>query len=137
MGSEMSVAAGRDRTEGRILVVDDEVDFLDTYERLLHRLGYRVVSVGSRKAGLLAVEVEPLRLVITDLRLPDGNGLDIVRAARALASPLPVLVATVLSSQADRHACLAAGASAFLTKPFSAATLGSAVRDLLRDPRCS
>jgi len=124
-------SARRGGPHDSILVVDDEVDLVRTYERLLRRQGYRVVSVGSRDAGLLAVQAEALRLVITDLRLPDGDGLDIVRAARAVTPPLPVLVATVLGSPVVRDACLAAGASAFLTKPFSVVTLVNAVHDLL------
>src|SRR5438094_6701431 len=71
-----------------ILVVDDEADLAATYERLLRRQGYRVVSAGTLQAGLRVIETEPLRLVIADLRLPDGDGLDVVRAARAAPAPL-------------------------------------------------
>jgi DNA-binding response OmpR family regulator len=62
-----------------ILVVDDEADLVVTYERLLRRRGYGVVSARSCRDGLLIVEREPLALVIADLRLPDGDGLDLVR----------------------------------------------------------
>jgi two-component system, OmpR family, alkaline phosphatase synthesis response regulator PhoP len=114
-----------------VLVVDDEADLATTYERLLRRQGYRTVSAGSRQAGLLALEAEPVRLVIADLLLPDGDGLDIVRAARALPSPPPVLVATVLASRASRHAALAAGATAFLPKPFATEAFNRLVGELL------
>ena len=105
-----------------ILVVDDEADFIASYQRLLHRRGYRVVSAGSRGDGLLIVEREPLALVITDLRLPDGDGLELVRAARRLPTPTPSLVVTGFASEASRMAALAAGASAYLAKPFGAAS---------------
>jgi len=114
-----------------ILVVDDEADLVATYERLLRRRGYRVVSAGSRRAGLLVVETERLSLVIADLRLPDGDGLDVVRAARALPAPPPVLVATVLASRASHQAALAAGATAFLAKPFATEVFSRLVNDLL------
>jgi DNA-binding response OmpR family regulator len=114
-----------------ILVVDDEADLATTYERLLRRQGYRVLSVGSRRAGILALETEPLSLVIADLRLPDGDGLDVVRAARALPAPPPVLVATVLTSRASRQAALAAGATAFLAKPFATDVFNRLVGELL------
>jgi DNA-binding response OmpR family regulator len=118
-------------TDKPILIVDDEADLVTSYERLLRRQGHRVISVGSRRAGLAAIEAEPLSLVIADLRLPDGDGLDVVRAARALPTPPPVLVATVLGSRASRQTALAAGATAFLAKPFATEAFSSLVEDLL------
>ena len=114
-----------------ILVVDDEADLVTTYERLLRRQGYRVVSAGSLRTGLRVIEAEPLSLVIADLRLPDGDGLDVVRAARALPTPLPVLVATGLASRAARQAALAAGATAFLAKPFATEAFSHLVSELM------
>ncbi len=114
-----------------ILVVDDEADLVTTYERLLRRQGYRVVSAGSLRAALVVIEAEPLGLVIADLRLPDGDGLDLVRAARALTSPPPVLVATALASRTARQAALAAGAAAFLAKPFATDAFSRLVNELM------
>jgi DNA-binding response OmpR family regulator len=114
-----------------ILIVDDEADLVTTYERLLHRRGYRVVSAGSCREGLLAIEREPLALVVTDLRLPDGDGLDIVRAARRTPTPTPSLVVTGFASEASRAAALAAGAAGYLAKPFAASNLVSLVQGTL------
>jgi two-component system response regulator PilR (NtrC family) len=114
-----------------ILVVDDERDLTASYERLLRRQGYRVVSADSRRAGLAALPTQTWRLVIADLRLPDGDGLDVVRAARALPAPPPVLVATVLGSRASQKAALEAGATGFLAKPFTTDSLSSLVRQLI------
>jgi len=115
----------------RILVVEDEVDLVVTYERLLRREGYRVVTAASRAEGLKAIGAAPPALVISDLRLPDGNGLDIIRAARALDPPAPVIVVTAFVSQAAREAALASGATAFLAKPFPASALLRLVHDEL------
>jgi DNA-binding response OmpR family regulator len=112
----------------RVLVVDDETDFLATYERLLRREGYDVVTVTSRAAGLAALAGEPPHLVISDLRLPDGDGLDVVRAAHGGRDPLPVIVVTGYPSAENRRAALAAGATTFLAKPFAAAVLLAAIR---------
>ena len=114
------------RTAARVLVVDDEADFLATYERLLRRHGYQVVTATSRAEGLAAVARERPDLVISDLRLPDGDGLDVVRAARAAHEP--VIVVTGYPSDATRRAALAAGAATFLAKPFAAAVLLAAIR---------
>jgi DNA-binding response OmpR family regulator len=112
----------------RVLVVDDEADFLATYERLLRREGYEVVTVTSRAAGLAALAGEPPHLVISDLRLPDGDGLDVVRAAHSARDPLPVIVVTGYPSDETRRAALAAGATTFLAKPFATAVLLAAIR---------
>ena len=114
-----------------ILVVDDEPDFVENYHRLLRRRGYRVVSARSRGDGLVIVEREPLALVITDLHLPDGDGLELVRAARRLPTPTPSIVVTGFASKASRMAALAAGASAYLAKPFVASSFISLVEKAL------
>ena len=118
-----------------ILVVDDEADFVANYQRLLRRRGYRVVSAGSRGDGLVILEREPLALVITDLRFPDGDGLELVRAARRLPTPTPSIVVTGFGSEASRIAALAAGASGYLAKPFAAASFISLVEKMLDSPK--
>jgi len=119
----------------RILLVEDEADLVTTYERLLQRRGYRAVLAGSRREGLLVVEREPLALVVTDVRLPDGDGLDIVRAARrTMPGPTPSLVVTGFASDASRTAALTAGASGYLSKPFAAAAFLSLVENTLKTP---
>jgi DNA-binding response OmpR family regulator len=115
----------------RVLVVDDEADFLATYERLPGRLGYQVITATTRAAGLAAVAGEHPNLVISDLRLPDGDGLDVVRAARGVPDPPPVIVVTGYPSDETRRAATAAGATAFFAKPFAAAGLLAAIRAIL------
>jgi DNA-binding response OmpR family regulator len=116
----------------RVLVVDDEADFLATYERLLRRQGYEVTMVSSCAAALAAVVRERLSLVISDLRLADGDGLDVIRAARAAPLPLPVIVVTGYPSEEVRRTAMAAGASAFFVKPFLASALLASVRSHLQ-----
>lgn len=118
-----------------VLVVDDEVDLAATYERLLRRQGYEVVSAGTRERGLSVVQLVPLSLVISDIRLPDGDGLDIVRAARATSVPTPVIVITGFPSESERRTALDAGASAYWTKPFSTTAFTGLVQDILGGQR--
>lgn len=110
-----------------VLVADEERDMVASYERLLRRQGFRVIAAGSRREGLAIVAREPLKLVITDLRLPDGDGLDIVRMARRQPTPVPALVVTGFVSETSRVAALAAGASAYLAKPFAASQFAELV----------
>jgi two-component system response regulator HydG len=117
-----------------VLIVDDEADLLATYDRLLRRHGYRPIIAGTLQAALAALESEPPDLIIADLRLSDGDGLDVVRAARARLHPLPVIVVTGFASDQSRRQALAAGATAYLAKPFSTSALTSLVREALRAP---
>ena len=103
---------------GWVLVVDDEPDMRTSYDRLLRRMGYRVIQAASRRDGLAALHAEPLGLVISDLKLPDGSGLDLVAAAHAAG--VPAIVVTGFLSAESRRSALDAGAAGFLAKPFAA-----------------
>lgn len=116
----------------RVLVVDDEADLAASYERLLRRQGYGVVATGTLREGLAIVARWPFALVITDLRLPDGDGLEIVRAARRPPAPVPVLVVTGFGSKESRTVALAAGASGYLDKPFSVSAFADLVERTAR-----
>ena len=118
----------------RILVVDDEADLVATYTRLLSRVGFRVVSAPTRRDGLTVLEREPIALAIVDLHLPDGHGLDLVRAAAIRPTPVPIIVATGFSSSATRAAALEAGAAAYFAKPFSATRLLEAIQTVVAAP---
>jgi DNA-binding response OmpR family regulator len=116
-----------------ILVVEDEPDLVGTYERILRRMGYAVITAGTRQAALDTLRSTPtFDLVIADLRLPDGDGLDVVRAARQGHSATPVIVVTGYASEASRVSALAAGASAYVAKPFAIAWFADLVREQLR-----
>jgi len=119
----------------RILVVDDEADLVATYCRLFRRLGYDVESAGTCAGGLALLNSAPSDLLIADLELPDGDGLDLVRAARTALSTFRVIVVSARPSRGAREEAMAAGASAFVAKPFSAGALGDLVRSLLDHPR--
>src|SRR5262245_7987158 len=117
-----------------ILVVDDEDEFLNTYRRLFGRHGFRVVGTRSCAAALAALGNEPFALVIADLRLPDGNGLDIIRWERATPRRPPAIVVCGFASETARKAALEAGAAAVFAKPFQAADLAARVRELTQPP---
>ena len=118
----------------RVLVVEDDADLTVTYERLLRRVGYRVVLAATRRDGLALVAQEPLALVISDVRLPDGDGLDVVRAATSAPNRTRAIVVTAQVSEVVRLAALEAGASAYFTKRFSTSDLIATVRDLAAPP---
>ncbi len=122
MALERAVTDTRDRLAAvaPVLVVDDEPDMRTSYERLLRRLGYRIVQADTRREGIALIQAAPLLLVVADLRLRDGSGLDVVAAARKAPTPVPSIVVTGFLSAESRRAALAAGAAGFLAKPFAA-----------------
>jgi DNA-binding NtrC family response regulator len=119
-----------------VLIVDDEADWLVTYERLLRRWGYRVSTAASVETGLTALERDRPDLVIADLRLPDGDGFQLVQAAREAPRPPPGIVVTGVPSEDRRRAAMTAGAAAFLAKPFRASALQQFVQSALAYPPC-
>jgi two-component system response regulator PilR (NtrC family) len=119
-------------SEPVLLVVDDEPDFLTLYRRLLGRGGVRVVTAASLAEALAALAAQRFHAIVTDLRLPDGNGLDLVRAATADGRYTPSIVVSGVADEQVRDAALAAGAFAFFGKPFESAVLAARVRDAVR-----
>ena len=115
-----------------ILVVDDERDLAATCQRLLSRRGWPVVTADSREAALTVLARIPRPvLAIVDRQLPDGDGLDVLRAALAVGTP--VIMVTGYGSPATRRLALDEGAVGFLAKPFSTHDLLELVRRIVGD----
>ncbi|HZR08189.1 MAG TPA: response regulator transcription factor [Myxococcales bacterium] len=112
-----------------ILLVDDEPAIRESLAFALRRDGFEVSEAGSlREARPLAAEAD---LVILDLVLPDGNGLDFLRSLRA-RSDVPVIVLTSRDEETDRVVGLELGADDYVLKPFSPREVSARVRAVLR-----
>jgi DNA-binding response OmpR family regulator len=107
----------------RVLVVDDNARMVALVERWLAHTGYRVTGTTTVQEALQALRTQPFDWVIVDLRLPTGDGLDILAYARAQQPEARVVIMTAFGSEATRQRALAQGAHAFLSKPFSGETL--------------
>jgi two-component system chemotaxis response regulator CheY len=122
-----------------ILVVDDSPTIRRMVRAALGSLGS--VTFSEAGSGLRAIEVlgmEPVQMVVLDLNMPDMHGLDVIRFLRShdRYRNLPVIVLTTRGDESSRQAALEAGASMYLTKPFTPQALQSSVRELL-DSRVS
>jgi DNA-binding response OmpR family regulator len=115
----------------RVLVVDDEADVRSVVERALKADGHAVSVAADLHAARERV-VEGTDLIVLDLRLPDGFGLDLCRELRVDGSTVPILLLTASSQVALRVEGLDAGADDFLSKPFAIAELRARVRALGR-----
>ncbi len=102
----------------RILIVDDEHSMGEFLTLVLSKEGYRVRAVTSGKLALIVLDEEPYQLMITDLRMPEMSGLDLVAAARRRFPELGVVVMTAFASLESAVEALRLGASDYITKPF-------------------
>ncbi|HEX9797015.1 MAG TPA: response regulator [Anaerolineales bacterium] len=117
----------------RILVVDDDPTFCSIMSELLCRQGYQVGVAFSVDEAKLAIEAQVPDLILTDIMMPEVDGLCLVRALRA--SPglqaIPTVVVSARVMEEDRRAAHEAGADAFLGKPFSLQRLRTTIHSLL------
>lgn len=111
----------------RILVIDDEPSLQVTLRDTFEDEGYDVQVAGTVREALEALRQSSPDLVLCDLRLPDGDGLDVVQEAQRWAPMVPVIILTAFASIDSAIAALKAGASEYLTKPFDEASLLSMV----------
>ena len=118
----------------RILVVEDERLLCDGIAEDLELEKYAVDRCYDGEEAYERLFVEPYDLVILDLNLPDGNGLDLLSRLRD-RSALPVLILTANDLEMDQVTGLELGADDYVTKPFSLAVLRARVNSLLRRSR--
>lgn len=103
----------------KILIIDDERNICYTLQSILEDEGYKIHSAHSARAGLaLFEELEP-DSVILDVKLPDGNGLDILEKIKKAAPEIPVIMISGNSNIADAVKAIKVGAFDFLEKPLS------------------
>ena len=118
----------------QVLVVDDEPDIRELLELTLLKMGLSVTSVPSIAEAKERLKGERFDLCLTDMRLPDGEGLELVRHISALPSDLPVAVITAYGSAENAVAALKAGAFDYVSKPVGLEQLRALVRSALSLP---
>ena len=104
-------------TSATILVVDDEPDLRTLYELTLLREGYRVETAGSVQEGSAQLQSQHFDVVITDMRLPDGVGMELLLLLREQSRTERCIVMTAYGSAENAVEALRAGAFDYLTKP--------------------
>jgi DNA-binding NtrC family response regulator len=119
----------------RILLIDDDPGLSEVIGMLLEREGYAVARAATVKQGIALVEAGELDLVVTDLKLPDGTGLDAVKAIRARHPALPIIMITSYSSMESAIAALRLGAVDYIIKPFNNDEFLNAIARALHERR--
>jgi len=121
--------------EPRVLIVDDEPDMVENCTRILRRAGYRCLGATDAERALALVETERPDLLLTDLKMPGMDGLELLRRAHELDPALPVVVITAFGTVEAAVAAIKEGAFDFLPKSFSVDHLTVTVERALRHRR--
>jgi DNA-binding response OmpR family regulator len=109
-----------------VLLVEDHADTRSVLEMLLNRSGCRTVTAKSLKDARARLKEMPFDVVISDLNLPDGDGLDLVREVKQ-THKLKTIAVTGRASEDERHQGFEAGVDCYLTKPIDYQELKKAV----------
>ena len=115
----------------RILIVEDEIEIRRFVRMSLAAEGFEVIEADGVQRGLIEAGTRRPDLLVLDLGLPDGDGIELIKDLRAW-SDMPVLVLSARTTEADKITALDAGADDYLVKPFSAGELLARVRAQLR-----
>ncbi|MBM3117598.1 sigma-54-dependent transcriptional regulator [Jeongeupia naejangsanensis] len=124
--------ARKPRNHRRVLVVDDEVDLADLLELTLVKLGLDVDKANNVASARALLDTRNYDLVLTDMRMPDGEGLDLIRHIQSARLDVPAAVITAYGSTDNAVAALKAGAFDYLAKPVSLDQLRTLVKSALR-----
>ena len=116
------------------LVLEDEREIRQFVRLSLQAEGWTVCEAGTVKQGLIEAGTRRPDMVIADLGLPDGDGVDFIRALRSW-SGVPVIVLSARTQESEKVAALDAGADDFITKPFGVAELLARTRANMRRVR--
>ena len=125
VNGSQAVAAGK----RRILVVDDHGDTLRSMQLLLRRLGYEVLAAENMTDALQIAEEQPFDILLSDIGLPDGSGLELLKRIRQMRN-VPALALSGFGMDEDVERSRDAGFSDHLTKPVSIDRLQAAIAQL-------
>ena len=105
-------------SEPRVLVVDDEKSMRDLLAITLQKAGYAVTLAEGGAAAMEAIRRDPFDAIITDLRMPKVDGLQVLRCAKDLSPDTAVIMVTAMASTETAVEAMKLGAYDYITKPF-------------------
>jgi len=116
----------------RILLVDDTENIRTLLTELLSTMGYRVLEAKDGEEAMKLVEVGLIDLVMTDLKMPKMDGIELTRAIRRIEPALPIIVYSAYRFIDTAPVALKAGANEYITKPFLRTKIKQVVERLLK-----
>src|SRR3990172_1317379 len=119
-------------THAQVLVVDDDIEIRTLIARYMQEQGFRVLLASNCAEVRERIVTNNIDLIILDVMLPDGSGLDLCRDLRASRLTIPIILLTALKEDIDRIIGLEIGADDYLGKPFNPRELVARIRAVLR-----
>ncbi|MDC0466933.1 response regulator transcription factor [Gammaproteobacteria bacterium] len=118
----------------KILIIEDEPDIRKTLEYNISREGYKVVSASSLSEGKEQINSSDFSIILLDLMLPDGSGLDLCREIKSDKdkSSTPIIILTAKDDEVDKVVGFELGADDYVTKPFSVRELILRIKAILK-----
>jgi two-component system response regulator PilR (NtrC family) len=122
-----------DRPPARILVVDDERSMRELLAIVLRREGYEVLLAENGRAAIKTLEQEPIDLLISDIKMPDLSGVEVLRAAKQIDRDILGIMITAFASTDTAVEAMRLGACDYLSKPFDVDLLKMKVREKIEN----
>jgi two-component system KDP operon response regulator KdpE len=119
-----------------VLIIEDEAQIRRFVRTVLEAEGWQVFEAATKQRGLIEAGTRQPTLIVLDLGLPDGDGVDLIRDVRAW-SQVPIVVLSARTDEADKIVALDAGADDYLAKPFGTGELLARLRANLRRNRAA
>jgi two-component system response regulator PilR (NtrC family) len=126
-------APATDRRPPRILVVDDERSMREMLQIVLRREGYEVLLAENGRAAIDLLEREPVDILISDIKMPDLSGVDVLRAAKKIDPDILGIMITAFASTETAVEAMRLGACDYLSKPFDIDLLKMKVREKIEN----
>ncbi|MGZ8193908.1 MAG: sigma-54-dependent transcriptional regulator [Methylobacter sp.] len=115
-----------------VLIVDDEADLCELLEITLHRMNIETCRAENIERARELLQKQPFDLCLTDMRLPDGNGLELVDTIQAMQAPIPVAVITAHGNMDTAILAMKKGAYDFVSKPVDLSALRQLIKSALK-----
>lgn len=119
------------RPHATVLVVDDESFIRQILSRIVSREGYQVNQASDGKDALKSLREDPCQIVISDIKMPNMDGIELLSEIRVQHSQVSVILITAYAGEYSAEAAISAGADAFITKPFKNVEIAETLRKVL------
>ena len=119
------------RRHASVLVVDDESFIRQILSRMVSREGYRVSQASDGKDALKLLAESPCQIVISDIKMPNMDGIELLGEIKSHHAGTSVILITAYAGEYSAEDALAAGADAFITKPFKNIEIAETLRKVL------
>jgi two-component system, OmpR family, KDP operon response regulator KdpE len=121
-----------DRSQGSVLIVEDDTALRRSLRTSLDALGFDVGEAGNGEDGLVRLRMVDYEAVVLDINMPGIGGIETCRRIRRTYTRMPILMLTVRDSEDDKVEALDAGADDYVTKPFQTRELTARIRAAIR-----